>query len=118
LGRILRFKESVSVPLLFRLWHDNTKRPEDIARELGCSVPTLWRLKGIYGLPKRADRPVDEEYNGWRVDDPTEDQIEDRSAECRVKWSESVEQSRRSADSRHEVALVTSKDLFGSAAYS
>ena len=117
MGRILRFKESVSVPLLFRLWHDNTKRPEDIARELGCSVPTLWRLKGIYGLPKRADRPVDEEYNGWRVDDPTEDQVEERAAECRVKWSEKMEQNRRSADSRQEVTLVTSKDLFGPAAY-
>ena len=117
MGRILRFKESVSVPLLFRLWHDNTKRPEDIARELGCSVPTLWRLKGIYGLPKRADRPVDEEYNGWKVDDPTEDQVEERAAECRVKWSEKMEQNRRSADSRQEVTLVTSKDLFGPAAY-
>ena len=117
MGRILRFKESVSVPLLFKLWNDETKRPEDIARELGCSVPTLWRLKGIYALPKRADRPVGEEYNGWCVDDPTEDQIEERSAECRVKWSADVERNRSSADSRQEVTLVTSKELFGPAAY-
>jgi len=118
LGRILRFKERVSVPLLFRLWNDETKRPEEIARELGCSVPTLWRLKGIYALPKRPDRQVDEEYNGWCVDDPTEAQIEERSAICRAKWSEEMERNRRTADSRQEVTMVTSKDIFGPAAYS
>ena len=117
MGRILRFKESVSVPLLFKLWHDDTKLPGDIARELGCSVPTLWRLKGLYGLPKRAERLVDEEYNGWKVDDPTEDEIEERSAECRVKWSADMERNRRSADSRQEVMLLTGKDIFGPIAY-
>jgi predicted DNA-binding transcriptional regulator AlpA len=121
MGRVLRFKESLSVPMLFELWHDPTLRSQEVARRLGCSVPTLWRLKAIYGLPKRENPSrATEDDSGWRKADPTEEEIEQRAAEVRLNWSQNEERKRRSADSLAEVVFtpsVSSKDMFGPAGY-
>lgn len=70
----------IDVPLLFRLWADESLRREEIAHRLGCSHAHLARAVKRYGLPPRARRarvvvPVD----------PTPDEIVARARECRER---------------------------------
>jgi hypothetical protein len=89
-------------------------------------IKLKYAFASVAGFQKFNSKPkaaVSPRRRFWKPDEAiswggyTEDQVEERAAECRVKWSEKMEQNRRSADSRQEVTLVTSKDLFGPAAY-
>ena len=81
-----RFKV-IDVPLLFKLWADETMRREEIASRLGCSHAHLARAVKTYGLPPRARKPPPVVPN-----DPTPDEIAARARECRERH---MEQRRR-----------------------
>ena len=75
--------KDVDVPTLFKLWNDPELSKPDVAFRLGISTVHLLRLKKRYGLPEKP----------WRrrcvqvVPDPTPEEIAERAAECRAKWS-------------------------------
>jgi predicted transcriptional regulator of viral defense system len=48
-----RKKQQVDVPLMFRLWNDDTLRTEDVALQLGLSTGTLRKVASRHGLLHR-----------------------------------------------------------------
>lgn len=82
-------KKQIDVPLLFSLWHSDIENRE-LAERIGVSNSSLWEIRKRYGLPPRKREHKDRE-----VDDPTPEEIEERSAECRAKWTVSEEKLRR-----------------------
>lgn len=75
--------KEVNVPLLFRLWNDATKTPQDVARELGVKPQTVERIRRRYGL-HRKEKPRPQREAKWL---PTPQEIEERAAEVRSKWT-------------------------------
>lgn len=70
----------IDVPLLFRLWADESLTREQVARRLGCSHAHLARAVKTYGLPARLRRkPL------VVPTDPTPDEIAERARECRER---------------------------------
>jgi len=55
-----RNKIEVDVPLMFKLWHDDTLRTEDVAMQLGMSTNTLRKLGRRHGLVHRVSPMVNE----------------------------------------------------------
>jgi hypothetical protein len=55
-----RKKYEVNVPLMFKLWHDNTLRTEDVALQLGLSTGTLRKVATRHGLTHRVSTPSGE----------------------------------------------------------
>ena len=55
-----RKKFVVDVPLMFKLWHDDTLRTEDVAMQLGISTNTLRKLGRRHGLVHRVSPMVNE----------------------------------------------------------
>ena len=55
-----RKKYEIDVPLMFRLWHDETLRTEDVALQLGVSTGTLRKVAHGYGLHSRISTPSGE----------------------------------------------------------
>ncbi len=45
--------KKIDIPTLFCLWNDHSRRPEDVARELGVSMSYLRRAASVYRLPPR-----------------------------------------------------------------
>jgi hypothetical protein len=65
---------------LIALWEDRTLRTDEVAEQLGCSLPMLYKLAARHGLgrrkgPRKKQRSVDDGTEiTWR--DPTPDEIE------------------------------------------
>lgn len=76
-------RPKISVPELFRLWHEeiNTK---DICARFGVSSSDISRLAKKYGLPKRKNGNNGKTKNV----DPSPEEIEQLALETRAKWSE------------------------------
>jgi hypothetical protein len=55
-----RKKYEVDVPLMFRLWRDDTLRTEDVALQLGLSTGTLRKVASRHGLTHRVSTPSGE----------------------------------------------------------
>jgi len=55
-----RKKYEIDIPLMFRLWHDETLRTEDVALQLGLSTGTLRKVAHGYGLHSRISTPSGE----------------------------------------------------------
>jgi hypothetical protein len=55
-----RKKYDVDVPLMFRLWRDETLRTEDVALQLGLSTGTLRKVASRHGLNHRVSAPSGE----------------------------------------------------------
>jgi hypothetical protein len=55
-----RNKIEVDVPLMFKLWNDDTLRTEDVALRLGISTNTLRKLGRRHGLVHRVSPMVNE----------------------------------------------------------
>ena len=55
-----RKKYQVDVPLMFKLWRDDTLRTEDVALQLGLSTGTLRKVASRHGLTHRVSRPSGE----------------------------------------------------------
>jgi len=53
-------KIEVDVPLMFKLWNDDTLRTEDVAMQLGISTNTLRKLGRRHGLLHRVSPMVNE----------------------------------------------------------
>lgn len=73
--------------LFEELWYAGVSVPEMAAR-LGCQQPAVYKLRVSLGLPRRPRVPC-------TATDPTEQEIADRSAEVRARWSDE-ERERRS----------------------
>lgn len=70
----------IDVPLLFRLWADESLTRQQIAHRLKCSHAHLARAVKTYGLSARLRRkPV------VVLTDPTPDEIAERARECRER---------------------------------
>ena len=55
-----RKKYEIDVPLMFRLWNDETLRTEDVALQLGLSTGTLRKVASRHGLNHRVSTPSGE----------------------------------------------------------
>jgi hypothetical protein len=55
-----RNKYELDVPLMFRLWNDDTLRTEDVALQLGLSTGTLRKVASRHGLNHRVSTPSGE----------------------------------------------------------
>jgi len=53
-------KIEVDVPLMFKLWNDDTLRTEDVAMQLGISTNTLRKIGRRHGLLHRVSPMVNE----------------------------------------------------------
>ena len=81
-------QKPIDVPLLFSLWHTDIDN-RSLAARLGIANSRLWEMRRRYGLPPRRREHQTE------TDDPTPEEIAERSAEIRRKWSVSEESLRR-----------------------
>lgn len=82
-------KKHLDAKKVFELWHSDL-RNDEVAVALGVSRNYLAKVRSRYGLPKRPDeRGVHEE------DNPTPEQIAERAAEIRSRWSESEHRLRQ-----------------------
>jgi len=76
-------KVNIDVPELFRLWTGGTPQHE-ICERLGIRPGSLWKIRERYKLPPRekiipqCDRDDD---------DPSPEEIADRAATIRMKWT-------------------------------
>ena len=75
-------RKKPNVPLLFKVWHDDTLSKADIARMVGVNENALHGLAKRYGLPRRAVTRA--AHN--RRPDPTPEEIYARAAELRKHW--------------------------------
>jgi hypothetical protein len=66
--------------LFAELWLAGASVPEMAAR-LGCRQPAIYSLRVQFGLPRRPRVQCTDK-------DPTPDEIAERSAEVRARWSE------------------------------
>ena len=46
-----------STQMLLELWHDNSLRTPEVADRLGVTQPSLYRIAGRHGLPRRINAP-------------------------------------------------------------
>jgi hypothetical protein len=81
-------EKPINVPLLFSLWNTDIEN-RALAEKLGIANSRLWEIKKRYGLPSRKRR------HQLETDDPTPEEIAERSAEIRSKWTASEESLRR-----------------------
>jgi hypothetical protein len=58
--KVGRKKYVVDVPLMFKLWRDDTLRTEDVALQLGLSTGTLRKVASRHGLTHRLSTPSGE----------------------------------------------------------
>ena len=72
--------------LFAELWYAGASVPE-IASRVGCQQPTVYTLRVKLGLPRRGRVPCAKK-------DPTPEEIEQRSAEVRERWSDEERERR------------------------
>ena len=82
----------VDVPQLYRLWYSDLKGPE-VCDALGVSDSSLQRLRARYKLPPRDH--VGGPKGNRKIIDPSPEEIEERSAIERAKWTPEEERKRR-----------------------
>lgn len=82
----------VDVPQLYRLWYSDLKGPE-VCAALGISDSSLQRLRVRYKLPARTH--IGGPKGNRHMVDPTPEEIEERAAIERAKWSPEEERRRR-----------------------
>ena len=81
----------VDVPVLFKMWADGASRYE-ICTMLGIRPGAFQHLRRKYALPKRnKGRPS----LGSLEPDPTPEELAERCAAVRAKWSEEETERRR-----------------------
>ena len=101
--------KKIDVPTLFRLWNDHSRRPEDVARELGVSMSYLRRAASVYRLPPRPP---------WRNtsdnDAPSEaEELLSRDSLALSPWvAKRAEQFRRQKERDGEPQTVTVMETF------
>ena len=84
----------VDVPVLFKMWADGASRYE-ICQMLGIRPGAFQHIRRRYALPKRnKGRPT----RGPNEPDPTPEELVERCAEVRAKWS--AEETERRAVGR------------------
>lgn len=89
----------VNVPLLFRLWFSDMS-DDDLCIEMRIVRATMTRLAKRYGLPQRLHAKGDPHR---RLDDPTEEEIAERAAIERSRWT--PEEEKRRAVGRSSVEI-------------
>jgi len=104
-----RNKIEVDVPLMFKLWNDDTLRTEDVAMQLGISTNTLRKLGRRHGLVHRVS-PMVNEVHGAPSD--AEDMLSRDSLALSPWVAARAEMFRRqkeqqAAPARVEVGVVT-----------
>ena len=72
----------VDVQELFRLWHSPMTNTE-LCEHFRVTGGSLWSLRKKYGLPIRPR--VANRDTGRRPEDPTQEEIAERAAECRAR---------------------------------
>lgn len=87
------FPKSLNVPLLFELWPTDMTRRE-IADRLGLSLGQLASASRKYALGRRHRRSHDSKAS---APDPTPEEIAERSAWVRARWTPEEEARRRGA---------------------
>jgi hypothetical protein len=85
----------VSVPELFRLWHEEINTT-DICTQLGISKSAISRLAKKYGLPRRKNGNNGKTKNV----DPSPEEIAQLALETRAKWSDKELDDRYQGPSR------------------
>lgn len=93
--------KKVNVPLLFRLWFSQIS-DDDLCIELRIVRSRLRLLAIQYALPKRT-RPQGDPHR--RLDDPTEEEIAERAAVERSRWT--PEEEKRRAVGRRDVEIAS-----------
>ena len=90
-----RIGKGLDVQELFRLWAKNLSQQE-ICDRLGIRRGSFWEIRRRLKLPRRErDRqPVKREIAADY--EPTPDEIKERAAEIRLRWSPAEEARRRS----------------------
>lgn len=93
MGKVVQADEA----LVRSLWFTDL-RNDELAAALGVHRGSLQTLRERYGLPLRPHHSP--KATNTRLDDPTADEIEERAAECRAKWSREEEERRLVAGRR------------------
>lgn len=78
-------QKPIDVPLLFQLWYTDIEN-RALAERLGIAASRLWEIRKRYGLPPRRH-----ERKEKFPDDPTPEEIEQRCAAIRRKWTQAEE---------------------------
>ena len=104
-----RRKYEVNVPLMFKLWHDETLRTEDVALQLGVSTGTLRKVAHEYGLHSRTSTP-----SGEITDAPSEaEELLSQDSLALSPWvAARAEQFRRQKERDGEPQTVTVMETF------
>lgn len=76
-------KKQLDAKKIFELWHSDL-RNDEVAVSLGVSRNYLTKIRSRYGLQKRPD-----ERGTHDNEDPTPEEIAERAAEIRERWTES-----------------------------
>jgi hypothetical protein len=90
----------VNVPMLFRLWFSDLS-DDDLCIELRIVRATMSRLAKQYALPPRLTAKGDPQR---RLDDPTAEEIAERAAIERSRWT--PEEEKRRAVGRRAVEVA------------
>ena len=96
----------VNVPLLFSLWHTDMS-DDDLCIELRIVRATMSRIARQYGLAARYWAKADPHR---RPDDPTPEEIEERAAIERSRWT--PEEEERRAVGRHGASVEVASYVF------
>ena len=82
---------TVDVPKLFELWAAGASQYE-ISLALGIRPGTFWQIRNRYALPRRAPaKPAKASHEP----DPTPEELAQRCAEVRARWSDEETKRRR-----------------------
>lgn len=76
-------KSRLDARKVFELWHSDL-RNDEVAVALGVSRNYLAKIRSRYGLPRRPD-----ERGAHEEDNPTPEEIAERAAIIRERWTES-----------------------------
>jgi len=98
-----RNKIEVDVPLMFKLWNDDTLRTEDVAMQLGISTNTLRKIGRRHGLVHRVS-PMVNEVHGAPSD--AEDLLSRDSLALSPWVAQRAEMFRREKEQQGEPARV------------
>lgn len=87
MGKVVQADEA----LVRSLWFSDL-RNDELADAIGVHRGSLYTLRERYGLPLREQHCL--KGNAAHKSDPTAEEIEQRAAECRAKWSREEEARR------------------------
>lgn len=91
----------IDVPKLFRLWASGMRQFE-ICQELGIRPGTFWQVRQRYALPHREKaQPARSRHEP----PPSPEEIAERAASVRARWSEEETEKRRVGSGVSKVRL-------------